>query len=70
LSPNQIRGVDWKKMRKDILDLLRKEGLPYAPSTKLKELSVSDVQMLEILKATSMHESNIIHHGRTDIGHN
>ena len=57
---NKIRGVNWKEIRKGALDLLRKEGLPYAPDTKLKELSVSDVQMIEILKAVSMHDAKII----------
>ena len=57
---NTIRGVNWKEIRKTARDLLRKEGLSYAPDTKLKELSVSDIQMIEILKAVSMHESNII----------
>jgi inositol transport system ATP-binding protein len=57
---NKIRGVNWKEIRKSTLDLLRKGGLPYRPDAKLKELSVSDVQMIEILKAVSMHESNII----------
>jgi inositol transport system ATP-binding protein len=57
---NKLRGIDWKTIRKGTRDLMRREGLRYAPDTKLKDLSVSDVQMIEILKAVSMHESNII----------
>ena len=43
--------VNWKKIRKDVVDILEKEGLNYSPTTKLKELTVSDVQMLEIIKS-------------------
>ncbi|WP_297277400.1 sugar ABC transporter ATP-binding protein [uncultured Brachyspira sp.] len=43
--------VNWKKIRKDVVDILKKEGLNYSPTTKLKELTVSDVQMLEIIKS-------------------
>ena len=51
--------IDWKKVRNDTRDLLEREGLHYHPRIKLKELSVSDIQMLEILKAIS-YESDII----------
>ncbi|MBW5398018.1 sugar ABC transporter ATP-binding protein [Brachyspira pilosicoli] len=43
--------INWKKIRKDIKNLLEQEGLNYSPTTKLKELTVSDVQMLEIIKS-------------------
>jgi inositol transport system ATP-binding protein len=56
---NKIGGIDWKKIRKSTIELLKREGLSYKPDTKLKDLSISDIQMLEILKAVS-HESNII----------
>lgn len=56
---NRFGSIDWKKIYKDTQDLLEREGLPYRPDMKLKELSVSDVQMLEIMKAVS-RESNII----------
>lgn len=51
--------VDWKEIRKRTLDLLEREKLHYHPETKLKNLTVSDIQMLEILKAIS-YESDII----------
>lgn len=51
--------VDWAEMRKQTLDLLKKENLDYSPDTKLKELTISDIQMLEILKAIS-YDSDII----------
>ncbi len=46
-----LNTIDWKKIRKDITKLLKEEGLNYSPTTKLKELTVSDVQMLEIIKS-------------------
>lgn len=52
--------VDWKEIRKRTLELLEKENLSYAPLTKLKDLTVSDIQMLEILKAISYNSDIII----------
>lgn len=57
---NKIKGVDWKRIRKETLELLAREDLPYKPDTKLKDLSVSDIQMLEILKAVSEDADMII----------
>jgi inositol transport system ATP-binding protein len=56
---NKAFGIDWKKIRAETIALLKRERLAYEPDTKLKELSVSDIQMLEILKAVS-RESNVI----------
>lgn len=55
----RIGSIDWKKVYADAKALLEREGLHYRPDTKLKELSVSDLQMLEIMKAVS-REANII----------
>ena len=52
-------SIDWKKVYGDAKALLEREGLHYRPDTKLKELSVSDLQMLEIMKAVS-REANVI----------
>jgi inositol transport system ATP-binding protein len=56
---NRFGKVDWKSIRQQTTALLAREGLPYQPGTRLKELSVSDIQMLEIIKAIS-HEANIL----------
>jgi inositol transport system ATP-binding protein len=56
---NRFGKVDWKSIRRKTVDLLKQEGLSYAPDTPLKELSVSDIQILEIIKAIS-HEANIL----------
>jgi inositol transport system ATP-binding protein len=52
--------VDWNKIRKDTVSLLKQEGLSYSPDTRLRSLSVSDIQMLEILKAVSASADVII----------
>jgi inositol transport system ATP-binding protein len=52
-------SIDWKKVYGGAKALLEREGLHYRPDTRLKELSVSDLQMLEIMKAVS-REANII----------
>jgi inositol transport system ATP-binding protein len=52
--------IDWNKIRKATLELLKKENISYDPETKLKDLSVSDIQILEILKAISYNSDIII----------
>ena len=44
-------GIDWKTIRERTLQLLKQENLHFDPETKLKDLSISNLQMLEILKA-------------------
>ena len=56
---NRFGKIDWKTIRARAVALLADEGLSYDPTTKLKDLSVSDIQMLEILKAVSQ-DANII----------
>jgi inositol transport system ATP-binding protein len=51
--------VDLKKIHESTAGLLRQEGLQYSPYTKLGDLTVSDIQMLENTKAISK-KSNII----------
>ncbi|MDR0361210.1 MAG: sugar ABC transporter ATP-binding protein [Planctomycetota bacterium] len=48
-----FRRVDWRTIRKGALEMLAAEGLSYPPDVKLRNLSVSDIQMLEITKAVS-----------------
>ena len=57
---HRFRRIDWGKIRARTIQLLRSENLPYAPDTRLKTLSVSDIQMLEILKAVSSEAKVII----------
>jgi inositol transport system ATP-binding protein len=55
----RLGRVNWKDIRARATDLLREENLPYSPKTKLKDLSVSDIQMLEIVKAIA-YDSDIL----------
>ena len=52
--------VDWAEIRKRTKELIVREKLQYKPETKLKDLSVSDVQILEIMKAVSYNSDIII----------
>ncbi len=52
--------VNWKKIRKQAKEILEKEGLDYDLDTKLKDLSISDIQLLEIVKAVSYDAADII----------
>ena len=53
LPVNRFGKVDWKKVRRDAEAFLKEEKLTYAPDQKLKTLTVSDIQMLEIIKAVT-----------------
>lgn len=52
--------VNWKEVRRQASEFLEQEGLHYKPSMKIKELSVSEIQMLEIIKAISFNASVVI----------
>lgn len=51
--------VDWKEIRRRTRELLKRENLDYDPSQKLRTMSTSDIQMIEILKAVS-HDAQIV----------
>lgn len=53
LPVNKFGKVQWKEVRQRTLKFLQDEGLKYKPDQKLKTLTVSDIQMLEIIKAIS-----------------
>lgn len=56
---NKFGKVNWKKARETAQSLLEEEGLDYSLDTKLKNLTISDIQLLEISKAVS-YDSDII----------
>ena len=47
-------------VRRETIEFLRQENLPYKPDQKLKTLTVSDIQMLEIIKAISNNAQIVI----------
>ena len=60
LPVTKLGNVDWKLLRKKTLEFLEAEHLPYKPTQKLKTLTVSDIQMLEIIKAISNNADIIV----------
>jgi inositol transport system ATP-binding protein len=66
LPVRKTRGVDWKFIYKTTEELLRSEGLLNNPRlvegihTKLKYLTIADIQMLEIVKAIHKDSKVII----------
>ncbi len=56
----RLGAVDREAMRRQARALLEQEGLHYGPDDKMKDLSVSDIQMLEIIKAVSYNSDIII----------
>lgn len=60
LPVNKWGKVDWKKLRKQTEAFLDAENLSYRPDQKMKTLTVSNIQMLEIIKAISNHAQIIV----------
>ncbi len=60
LPVKKYGNVDWKTVRTETLRFLEQESLPYKPDQKLKTLTVSDIQMLEIIKAISYNAQIVI----------
>lgn len=60
-EPQKIKGiVDWKKLHSEAVRILQEEGADYDPKTKIKDITVSDLQILEIIKATTSGADIII----------
>lgn len=60
LPVNKIGKVDWKTVRREAKKFLQEQELPYSPSQTLRTLTVSDIQMLEIIKAITNNAQIII----------
>lgn len=60
LPVDKLGRVKWGEVRKETEKLLKEEHLPYKPTDKLKTLTTSDIQMLEIMKAISNDASIIV----------
>lgn len=60
LPVTKFGNVDWKQLREKTIEFLKEEGLPYEPEQKLKTLTISDIQMLEIIKAISNNADIIV----------
>ena len=60
LPVNKFGKVNWKKVRSEAVKFLEEQKLPYAPTQKLKTLTVSDIRMLEIIKAITNNAKIVI----------
>lgn len=66
LPLNRFKAVDWKKIHREAVNLLQAEGLLQNPRlingihTKLKYLTIADIQMLEIVKAVHKDSTLVI----------
>lgn len=60
LPVNKFGKVNWKKVREDTKRFLAEQGLSYSPIQQLKSLTVSDIQMLEIIKAVTNNARIVI----------
>ncbi|MCR5785966.1 MAG: sugar ABC transporter ATP-binding protein [Eubacterium sp.] len=60
LPVGKFGKVDWKKVHREAKEFIEKEHLPYGPKQQLKTLTVSDIQMLEIIKAVNNNADIII----------
>lgn len=60
LPASRFGRIQWKKVHEGAARLLEEERLPYDPQAKLKSLTVSDIQMLEITKAVSADAGIIV----------
>ncbi|MCI8833939.1 MAG: sugar ABC transporter ATP-binding protein [Ruminococcus sp.] len=60
-EPQKGRGiVDWKRLHSEAVRIMEEEGVNYHPGTKIKDITVSDLQILEIIKATTSGAEIII----------
>lgn len=60
LPKNKLGLVDWKKLYKDSDELLKKLGLRFSSKDKIKNLSVSEIQMVEIARCLTIGTKLII----------
>lgn len=59
-QPTSNGRVEWKKMYEMAEKILKDNNLPYDPKTKIKNLPIASIQMLEIVKAVAFNAQVII----------
>lgn len=57
---NSARLIDWKQLYQDAQELLDGFGFHYDPKMKMRNLTVSDIALIEIVKAISRNASVVI----------
>lgn len=59
-EPRRGCFIDWKGVSQKAREILAEEGLDYPPKATLRELSVSDIQLLEITKCIRNSDIDIL----------
>lgn len=57
--PKKGMWIDWRYINAEARKILAEEGLAYAPSKKLKELTIAEIQILEIARSV-YHNADVI----------
>ncbi|MFW5999069.1 MAG: sugar ABC transporter ATP-binding protein [Halanaerobiaceae bacterium] len=57
---NALGKVKWREVRDRARNIMDREDLNYSPRMKLKDLTISDIQLIEIAKAVSYNADLII----------
>lgn len=57
--PRKFGRIDWGYIRKEATRIIAEEGLDYSVTRKIRTLTVSEIQMLEIIKAC-YHSADIL----------
>ncbi|RRD49972.1 sugar ABC transporter ATP-binding protein [Arachnia propionica] len=57
--PTRFGRVDWGRMRREAEEVLRREGIGLSVHRRLSSLTVSEIQMLEILRAVH-HSADVL----------
>lgn len=63
---NKFGGIDWKKMTTESEKLLKRLKIKHSPTTPVEQLSLGELQMIEIAKALSFDAKVIIMDEPTD----
>ena len=60
-EPEYFKGfINWKEVNRQAVAMMEREDLHYDPKTLMRHLSVSDIQLLEITKAITKANADII----------
>lgn len=59
-EPKKGCFINWKEVSREASRILKEEELTYDPKMKLRDLSVSDIQLLEIIKCTRSENVDVL----------
>lgn len=59
-EPQKNGFINWKAVNREAKEILKEEGLNYNPKTTLRDLSVSDIQLLEITKVIKGRDIEVL----------